>query len=96
MKEKDNSPMELPKMQREGNNYAKDVKEIREAREKMEEVVYGSNRFLVIRNVLNLVFIVLAVIGVAVYLLQSETVGTVILIFAIILKFAETILRIMH
>ncbi|MCR4773204.1 MAG: hypothetical protein K5854_02450 [Prevotella sp.] len=62
----------------------------------MEEVVYGSNRFLVIRNVLNLVFIVLAVIGVAVYLLQSETVGTVILIFAIILKFAETILRIMH
>ena len=78
-------------MQREGNNYAKDVKEIREVREKMEEVVYGSNRFLVIRNVLNLVFIVLAV-----YLLQSETVGTVILIFAIILKFAETILRIMH
>lgn len=49
---------------------------------------------LKVRNILNLVFMALAVVGVVLYL-QSEqhTIATIILIVAVVIKFAEVAIR---
>ena len=54
----------------------------------------GGPSMLKVRNILNLVFMALAVVGVVLYL-QSEqhTIATIILIVAVVIKFAEVAIR---
>ena len=54
----------------------------------------GGPGMLKVRDILNLVFMALAVVGVVLYL-QSEqhTIATIILIVAVVIKFAEVAIR---
>ena len=54
----------------------------------------GDPSMLKVRNILNLVFMALAVVGVVLYL-QSEQhiIATIILIVAVVIKFAEVAIR---
>ncbi|WP_315257310.1 mechanosensitive ion channel protein MscS [Segatella oulorum] len=54
----------------------------------------GGPSMLKVRNILNLVFMALAVVGVVLYL-QSEQhiIATIILIVAVVIKFAEVAIR---
>jgi len=54
------------------------------------------SRFFKIRNLLNLLFMLLAIVGVAVYALSSHTTGTVIVLVAMVFKFIECCLRIIR
>lgn len=51
------------------------------------------DRFFRIRNVLNIIFMLGAVVGVAVYLFGNRTVGTVIILAAMVFKIVECCLR---
>lgn len=51
------------------------------------------DQFLFIRNILNIIFILGAAVGLAVYLFSSTTVGTFIILGSMVFKIAETILR---
>ena len=51
------------------------------------------DQFLPIRNILNIIFIIGAIIGVSVYFLSDPTVGTFIVLGSMVFKIAETILR---
>ena len=51
------------------------------------------DQFLPIRNVLNIIFIIGAVIGVYVYFFANTKVGTFIVLGSMVFKIAETILR---
>jgi len=51
------------------------------------------DQFLPIRNILNIIFIIGAIIGVSVYFLSDTTVGTFIVLGSMVFKIAETILR---
>ncbi len=46
-----------------------------------------------IRQVLNIAFMLLAVIGVVIYLTGDKTVGTIIVLIAMVFKMAECVLR---
>ena len=53
--------------------------------------------FFALRNILNIIFMVLAVIGVIVYLVADNTnIGVYIIIGAIVLKMVECCLRMLH
>jgi hypothetical protein len=51
------------------------------------------DQFWPIRNVLNIIFIIGAVIGVSVYFFANTTIGTFIVLGSMVFKIAETILR---
>ena len=51
------------------------------------------DQFLPIRNILNIIFIIGAVVGVSVYFFSDNTIGTFIVLGAMVFKIAETILR---
>jgi hypothetical protein len=71
--------------------------ESRTHRRPLEKMSYADKgRFFKIRNILNLVFIILVIVGMIVYLYSSHNIGGAILIASIIIKFAESVLRIMH
>ena len=53
----------------------------------------SNDRYLKARNWLNVIFIVLAVAGMAVYYFSDHTVGTIVLIVGMVFKFVECILR---
>lgn len=50
-------------------------------------------RMFKIRNVLNILFMVIAIVGIAVYFLTSHTVGTYIVLASCVFKFVECSLR---
>lgn len=53
--------------------------------------------FFALRNILNIIFMVLAVIGVIIYLVvEDNTIGVYIIIGAIVLKMVECCLRMLH
>ena len=52
----------------------------------------GDNRFM-IRQILNIVFMVLALVGVGFYLFGDRTVGIVIVLIAMVFKMAECVIR---
>ncbi len=52
-------------------------------------------RFFVLRQVLNTLFILTALVGMLLYFKWSRDIGTYLLIASCVLKFAETTLRIM-
>lgn len=53
----------------------------------------SNDRYLKARNCLNVIFIVLAVTGMAVYYFSDHTVGTIVIIVGMVFKFVECILR---
>lgn len=62
----------------------------------MEKIHYSERGQLFwLRNLLNILFILTAIAGVAVYLLESKTTGTYIVLGAMGIKIIETSLRIM-
>lgn len=62
----------------------------------MEKIHYSERGQLFwLRNLLNILFILTAIAGVAVYLLQDKTTGTYIVLGAMGIKIIETSLRIM-
>ena len=57
----------------------------------------GPDRFYAIRNVLNLLFMVVAVVGVVIYCTSSDkTTGTIVVLAAMALKIIECALRFIH
>lgn len=52
--------------------------------------------FVRLRNVLNIVFMVLAVVGCIVYALSDELIGTIIILTAMAFKIVECIFRFIH
>lgn len=66
-------------------------------RRPLERMSYANKgRFFKIRNILNIVFILLAIVGMIVYFYSDHFIGGAILIASIIIKFSESVLRIMH
>ena len=53
----------------------------------------SNDRFLKTRNWLNVIFIIFAVAGMAVYYFSNHTVGTIVIIVGMVFKFVECILR---
>lgn len=51
------------------------------------------DRYLRLRNILNLIFMVGAIVGVAVYLWADNTVGTIIILGAMVFKMVECVYR---
>ncbi|WP_276892500.1 hypothetical protein [Hallella bergensis] len=52
--------------------------------------------FLRLRNWLNLVFMIGAVAGVLLYFFADQTVGTIVILVAMVFKIVETALRFLH
>lgn len=55
--------------------------------------ISDEDRFFKIRNILNIIFIIGAVAGILLYLYYSKTIGTIIILMAMIFKIIECILR---
>ncbi|MBQ6203687.1 MAG: hypothetical protein IJK46_06280 [Prevotella sp.] len=53
------------------------------------------DRFLMLRQILNLLFMVGAAAGLAVYFLSSTQIGTFIILFSMVLKIVECVLRLL-
>lgn len=51
------------------------------------------DRYFIVRNILNILFMLVAGIGVYIYLCQDEMKGTVVIIFGMLFKMAESCLR---
>lgn len=51
------------------------------------------DRFFKIRNILNIIFILGAIIGVLLYVYSTQTVGTIIILISMVFKIIECILR---
>lgn len=54
---------------------------------------YSENRFLKIRQWLNILFMIGAVVGMVMYFYSNRQVGFVVIVVAMALKFVECILR---
>lgn len=54
------------------------------------------DRFFKIRNVLNIIFMLAAIVGVAIYLLVSHSTGIIIVIVGMAFKFVECSLRLIR
>ncbi len=66
-------------------------------RRHLEKMSYAERgRFFHLRNILNLVFILLAIVGMAMYFYSNRAVGGALLIIAIVLKLIECVLRIIR
>lgn len=52
-------------------------------------------RFALLRQVLNILFMVGAVAGVLIYFYKSKDTGTVVILASMVLKFAECVLRLL-
>ncbi len=66
-------------------------------RRPLEKLSYANKgRFFKIRNILNFLFIILAIIGIIVYLHISRNIGGAIMIAGVFIKFTESVLRLIH
>ncbi len=72
-------------------------REERPRRKSMEKMSYAEKgRFFRVRNVLNIVFILLTIVGMAVFFYSSRYTGGVILIVCVGVKLVECVLRIIR
>lgn len=55
-----------------------------------------SDRFFVIRNILNIIFMIGAVVGVLVFYFYGRTVGIIIILTSMVFKMAECCFRLMR
>lgn len=63
----------------------------------MKKMSYAEKgRFFAIRNVLNTIFILLAIVGMALFFYTSREIGGIVLIVAVFIKLSESVLRIIH
>ncbi len=53
-------------------------------------------RYLVLRNILNLIFMIGAVVGLLIYLFSDEFSGTIVIMAAMAIKIIESVLRITY
>lgn len=53
----------------------------------------NSNKHLPLRNILNTIFMALAVVGVAIYYFGSDTIGIIIVLVAMVVKMVECAIR---
>lgn len=53
----------------------------------------GRGKFFVLRNILNIIFIISAIIGMLVYFFKNEEVGIVIVLGAMAFKMCECVIR---
>lgn len=60
---------------------------------RMLQGLNDDDRFFKIRNILNIIFILGAVIGVLLYVYSFQTVGTIIILISMVFKIIECILR---
>jgi len=67
-----------------------------ERRHRNEADDNGQDRFFKIRNILNIIFILGAVVGLLVYFFVAQTPGTIIILAAMAFKIIECALRFMH
>ncbi|MCD8281639.1 MAG: hypothetical protein LUC22_00095 [Prevotella sp.] len=66
-------------------------------RHRLEKMSYAERgRFFHVRNILNIVFIILAIAGMAIYFYSNRTTGGVLLIAAVVVKLIECVLRIIR
>ncbi len=66
-------------------------------RRPLEKMSYAEKgRFFFIRNILNIAFILLAIVGMAVYFYTDKYIGGTILIVSIVIKAVECVLRIIR
>ena len=64
---------------------------------KQKRLIDNTDDMLKYRNILNIIFMVLAIVGVIVYTQTDyKTTATIILIVAVVLKFIEVALRMFH
>ncbi len=76
------------------NNETDSTSKRRTHRRPLEKLSYANKgRFFKIRNILNFLFIILAIVGMIVYLHASHNVGGAILIASVFIKFTESVLR---
>ena len=54
------------------------------------------DRTFILRNILNVIFIIGAIVGVIFYIYTDKLTGTFIIMFAMIVKFAESAIRFLH
>lgn len=52
-----------------------------------------ADRYLLLRNVLNIIFMLGAIAGVAVYMLADSSVGTIVILVAMAFKIVECVFR---
>lgn len=52
--------------------------------------------YLLIRNVLNLIFMIGAIVGVAIYFFSNESIGTIVVLCAMLFKIVECSLRMLR
>lgn len=65
--------------------------------QRTEKISYAEKgRFFKLRNILNTIFIILAIAGMAIYFLWKTSVGGPIIIVAIAIKMIECVLRYLH
>lgn len=64
-----------------------------EKRKRGEEQDERPDRYLKLRNILNLIFMIGAIIGVSIYLWGNSTVGTIIILGAMVFKMVECVYR---
>ena len=55
-----------------------------------------NDKMLKLRNVLNISFMALALVGIIVYFAANETIGTLIILVAMVIKMAECCIRMIH
>ena len=56
----------------------------------------NQDKFLTIRNVLNIIFMAGAIVGILLYFYTDRTVGTITILAAMVFKMIESILRFFH
>jgi len=54
------------------------------------------DKMLKLRNILNISFMALALVGVIIYFAANETIGTIIILVAMVIKMAECCIRMIH
>ena len=56
----------------------------------------STDKYLRIRNILNIIFMLGAIVGVAIYFFANITVGTIIILAAMVFKIIECCIRFIH
>lgn len=51
------------------------------------------DKYFIIRNILNILFMIVAVVGVLIYIFGDETVGTIVVMFGMLFKVTECSFR---
>ena len=54
------------------------------------------DQYFKIRNILNIIFMIGAVVGMGFYFFGNRTIGTIIIIIAIVIKLTESSIRLIH